>query len=70
MCVGVCTALQSWPWINLPFTNYGRAMAARENMLAHVQAAVTAARQQLAAGQAVPAVLGEMVAAQDEEGNR
>jgi hypothetical protein len=35
-----------------------------------VQAAVDEARQQLAAGQAVPGILGSLVSAVDENGNR
>lgn len=47
-----------------------RALAAREELVAYFQAGITAARQQLAEGQEVGGVLGRMVSAQDEEGNR
>ncbi len=47
-----------------------RALHARDELVAYFQAGITAARQQLAEGQEVGGVLGRMVSAQDEEGNR
>eukprot|EP00879_Flechtneria_rotunda_P007705 GHRR01008078.1.p1 GENE.GHRR01008078.1~~GHRR01008078.1.p1 ORF type:complete len:426 (+),score=141.85 GHRR01008078.1:697-1974(+) len=60
----------SWPWLDIPFTPFANAMAAKRKMLAHFQEATNAARDKLAAGQPVPGVLGILVAAKDEQGNR
>lgn len=47
-----------------------RALRAREELVTYFQQGVTTARQQLAAGQELTGVLGRLVSAQDEEGNR
>lgn len=47
-----------------------RALRAREELVAYFQAGITEARQQLAAGQEPGGVLGRLVSAEDEEGNR
>lgn len=47
-----------------------RALKAKEELWSYFQASVTHARQQLAAGQHVPGVLGRLVEAQDEDGYR
>jgi len=47
-----------------------RALRAREELVAYFQQGVTTARQQLAAGQELTGMLGRLVSAQDEEGNR
>ncbi|WIA32262.1 hypothetical protein OEZ86_003108 [Tetradesmus obliquus] len=60
----------AWPWLDLPFTAFGRSMCARNALLDHFQQAVTAARSKLAAGQQVPGIIGSLTAAVDEEGNR
>jgi hypothetical protein len=50
--------------------HHDRSMNAKRELVAFFQEGVNNARQQLAAGQQVPGVLGRLVAAQDEEGNR
>jgi hypothetical protein len=47
-----------------------RALRARDELVAYFQEGITTARQRLAEGQEVGGVLGRMVSAQDEEGNR
>ncbi|KAF8055110.1 CYP716B1 [Scenedesmus sp. PABB004] len=60
--------LLAWPFLDLPFTPFGRAMAARRELLAFFAGAVERARADLAAGRAVPGVLGALVGAVDDEG--
>jgi hypothetical protein len=60
----------AWPFINLPFMPFGRALQARQDLLSWFQAAVETAKQQLSQGQGVPGILGSLVAAVDENGNR
>lgn len=45
-------------------------MAARRKLVEQFQATVDEARQQLAAGQRVSGVIGSLITAQDENGNR
>lgn len=47
-----------------------RALRARDELVAYFQAGITEARQQLAAGQEPSGVLGRLISAEDEEGNR
>lgn len=61
---------QAWPFLDIPFTRFGRAMDARRDLLAWFAGAVADARAALDAGQAVPGILGSLVAATDEDGNR
>eukprot|EP00878_Enallax_costatus_P041537 GHUV01048343.1.p1 GENE.GHUV01048343.1~~GHUV01048343.1.p1 ORF type:complete len:522 (+),score=119.33 GHUV01048343.1:83-1648(+) len=60
----------AWPFINLPFTPYGRALRARGQLLEIYQQLLDDARQELAAGGAVQGVLGSLITAQDDDGNR
>lgn len=60
----------AWPWLDIPFTPFARAMRARQAMIDQFQAATDEARQKLAAGQHVPGIIGSLVSAVDEEGNR
>eukprot|EP00775_Hariotina_reticulata_P007859 gene7859-8055_t len=62
--------LIAWPYLDIPFTNWHRALKAQQELVSYFQAGVTAARQQLEAGQWVPGVMGILVAAQDEHGVR
>uniref|UniRef100_A0A383WDQ0 Cytochrome P450 n=1 Tax=Tetradesmus obliquus TaxID=3088 RepID=A0A383WDQ0_TETOB len=62
--------LLAWPFIDLPWTPFGKAVAAKQQLLDFFQAAVDEARLQLAAGHAVPGILGSLVSAVDEQGNR
>ena len=54
----------------LPALPSCRALRARDELVAYFQAGITEARQQLAAGQEPGGVLGRLVSAEDEEGNR
>lgn len=45
-------------------------MRARDELVSFFQAGITEARQQQAQGQELKGVLGRMVSAQDEHGNR
>ena len=58
----------AWPWLDLPFTPYARSLAARRDMAAHFQAAIDVGRSTLAAGGAVPGILGNLLAAVDDDG--
>eukprot|EP00878_Enallax_costatus_P032359 GHUV01035559.1.p1 GENE.GHUV01035559.1~~GHUV01035559.1.p1 ORF type:complete len:428 (+),score=123.78 GHUV01035559.1:560-1843(+) len=64
------TGLVAWPPLQLPFLQYGKAMAAREGLMKCFQAAVDETRQQLASGSNVPGALANMMRAVDDEGNR
>lgn len=55
---------------DLPFLPYGAAMRAREQLGVKIQAAIGAARAQAAAGQPPSGILGNLVSARDEQGNR
>jgi hypothetical protein len=59
-----------WPYLELPFTTYGRAMAARRQLVGMFQDVVDEARGKLAQGDQLGGVVGSSVAAEDEEGNR
>lgn len=59
----------AWPFIDLPFTRYGKAVAARRFLLEENLGAVAAGRAKVAAGEAAPGVLGTLLAAVDDEGN-
>lgn len=60
----------AWPWKEFPFSPYSAALRAREVMISRLQQAVTEARAKAAAGEDVPGILGRMIAAEDEDGNR
>lgn len=60
----------AWPWLDIPFTPFARAMRAREEMIARFQQATEEARQMLASGKHAPGIIGSLVSAVDEEGNR
>ncbi|KAF6255323.1 cytochrome P450 [Scenedesmus sp. NREL 46B-D3] len=64
------SGILGWPYMELPFTPYGRAMAARRQLVAMFQEAVNGARVHLARGEALAGVVGSLVTAEDEEGNR
>lgn len=57
-----------WPWVDLPFSPYSRALQARQQLVAECQAAVDAARAQAAAGEEVEGVIGSLVTASDATG--
>eukprot|EP00775_Hariotina_reticulata_P013035 gene13035-13164_t len=59
----------AWPWLDIPFTPYAKAVRARAGLLSHFQEAVDAARTKIAAGQEVPGVIGQLVTAVDDQGN-
>jgi hypothetical protein len=59
----------AWPWLDIPFTPYAKAMRAKEGLLSHFQEAVDAARAQVVGGQEVPGVIGQLVTAVDSQGN-
>jgi hypothetical protein len=61
--------LLAWPFIDLPFTSFGKALAAQKELLAFFQEAVDETRAQVAAGREVPGILGSLVTAVDEDGN-
>ncbi|KAF8059378.1 HISN7 [Scenedesmus sp. PABB004] len=61
--------LLAFPYVSLPFTRYGRALAARRDLIAWLQAAVDGARAALARRQPVGGILGGLVAAVDDGGN-
>lgn len=60
----------AWPFIDLPFTPFGRARAARQQLLDFFQECVCEARSEMAAGRQVSGILGSLVAAVDENSNR
>lgn len=60
----------AWPWLNIPFTPFGNAMKARETMISHFQDATDEGRARLARGEECPGLLGNLLNAVDEEGNR
>jgi len=60
----------AWPWWDVPFTPYHSALKARDIMISHFQEATDAGRAKLAAGEPVPGLLGNLLTAVDEEGNR
>eukprot|EP00879_Flechtneria_rotunda_P003830 GHRR01004070.1.p1 GENE.GHRR01004070.1~~GHRR01004070.1.p1 ORF type:complete len:300 (+),score=122.02 GHRR01004070.1:648-1547(+) len=62
--------LLDWPYLDLPFTGYGRAKKAQRDLYKFFQGCVSEAREQLAHGKSVPGILGSLVAAIDEDGNR
>ncbi|WIA10314.1 hypothetical protein OEZ85_010506 [Tetradesmus obliquus] len=62
--------LQDWPFLQLPFTRFGKAMAAREQLMELFKAAIAETRALLQQGQEVPGILASLVSAVDEEGNR
>lgn len=64
------SGIMGWPYLELPFTPYGRGMAARRQLAGMFQEVVDEARGKLQKGEALGAVVGSLVSAQDEEGNR
>jgi cytochrome P450 len=64
------SGILGWPYLELPFTPYGRAMAARRQLVGLFQEVVDEARSRLARGEEVAGVVGSLVKAEDEEGNR
>lgn len=62
--------LAAWPWLNIPFTRFSKAIKARETMIRHFQEAADAGRAKLARGEEVPGLLGILLTSVDEEGNR
>eukprot|EP00878_Enallax_costatus_P002591 GHUV01002773.1.p1 GENE.GHUV01002773.1~~GHUV01002773.1.p1 ORF type:complete len:523 (+),score=179.47 GHUV01002773.1:316-1884(+) len=63
------SGLLGWPYIDLPFTRFGKAQRAKQELLDWFQGAVDEARADLAAGKSVPGILGGLVSAVDENGN-
>jgi hypothetical protein len=64
------SGILGWPYLELPFTPYGRAMAARRQLVGMFQEVVDDARGRLARGEELSGVVGSLVKAEDEEGNR
>jgi hypothetical protein len=64
------TGILGWPYLELPFSPYGKAMAARRQLVGMFQDVVNEARGKLAKGEELSGVVGSLVAAEDEEGNR
>jgi cytochrome P450 len=62
--------LQDWPFLQLPFTRFGKAMAARQQLMDIFKAAIVETRELLQQGQQVPGILASLVSAVDDEGNR
>jgi hypothetical protein len=62
--------LAAWPWLNIPFTPYAKALKARQTMIQHFQEATDAGRAKLARGEEVAGLLGILISSVDEEGNR
>lgn len=58
------------PTWKLPFLPYGAAMKARRELGKHIQEAIARERQREAAGLAPQGVLGKLLTAVDENGNR
>jgi hypothetical protein len=63
-------SLRAWPWLNIPFSPFAKALKARELMIQHFQEATDAGRAKLARGEEVPGLLGILISSVDEEGNR
>jgi hypothetical protein len=70
MYTTLVSGILGWPYLELPFTPYGRAMAARRQLEVMFQDVVDEARGKLARGEALSGVVGSLVTAEDEEGNR
>lgn len=64
------SGILGWPYLELPFTPYGRAMAARRQLVGMFQEVVDEARGRLARGEELGGVVGSLVKAENEEGNR
>ncbi|KAI8475392.1 MAG: cytochrome P450 [Monoraphidium minutum] len=64
------SGMMTWPQLELLFSPYRRAMAARRALLAVLNADIAAARSAAAAGRKVPGQLGVMVLGVDELGGR
>jgi hypothetical protein len=62
--------LQDWPFLQLPFTRFGKAMAARVQPMGIFRAAIAEMRELLQQVQQVPGVLANLISAVDEDGNR
>lgn len=62
--------LSAWPWLNIPFTPYAKALKARQTMIQHFQEATDAGRAKMARGEEVPGLLGILISSVDEEGHR
>lgn len=60
----------AWPWLDLPFTPFRRALKARQTMVNHFLEATAVGRVKLAKGEQVPGLLGNLLTAVDEDGNR
>lgn len=58
----------AWPYINLPFTTFGRALAAKEELYAFYRAEVEEARGRLERGEAVEGIVGSFLTSVDEDG--
>jgi hypothetical protein len=62
--------LQDWPFLQLPFTRFGKAMAAREQLMGIFRAAIDETLGLLQQGQQVPGALANFISAVDEKDNR
>jgi cytochrome P450 len=62
--------LLAWPFLDIPFTPFAAAVAARKELLQEFSNAVEEARAALAAGQPQRSVVGMLLVAEDEQGNR
>jgi hypothetical protein len=60
----------AWPWLNIPFTPYARALKARQTMIDHFQEATDMGRAKMVRGKEVPGLLGILLTSVDENGNR
>lgn len=59
----------AWPWLDLPFTPFRKALKARQTMIDHFLEATAVGRAKLAKGEQVPGLLGNLLRAVDEDGN-
>lgn len=62
--------LFAWPFLDIPFSPFNKAMKARNQLLARFQSAIDLARAQAASGEQVEGVIRTLVECVDEEGNR
>ena len=62
--------LFAWPFLDIPFSPFSKAMKARDQLQARFQSAIDLARAQAASGEQVEGVIRTLVECVDEEGNR
>jgi hypothetical protein len=59
-----------WPYMDIPFTPYARGLEARRRLVEELMVAVEEVRAELAGGAAPRGVMGALLTAQDEAGNK